>query len=130
MKYPNISDRVKAAIFDSLIIIFALFIVSDLLLRFSEVSGDIKLIIFILVFFLYDPIAVAFFGGTVGHHINKIKVVREDNHNKNIFILSAILRFAVKALLGWLSFLTINSSETKRAIHDIISGSVVVFKED
>ena len=130
MKYPNIIDRVKAAIFDSIVLIFVLFVISDMLLRFGEVSGNIKLIIFVFTIFLYDPIGVTFFGGTIGHHINKIKVVKENNRRVNIPFHRAVLRFSIKFILGWLSFLTINSSKYKRAFHDIVVGSVVVFEDE
>jgi uncharacterized RDD family membrane protein YckC len=128
-KYPEIKDRVKAVLFDSLIIIFAMFIISDLFSRFDNVPNEYRMIAFIFVFFLYDPIAVAFFGGTIGHHINEIEIKRESSTEKNIYIHNALIRFAVKFFLGWLSFITINSSDKKRAIHDMISGSVVVYKE-
>ena len=127
VKYPEIIDRVKAMFFDFLVMVFAMFIITDVFSRFENVPNEYRMIAF--VFFLYDPIAVAFFGGTIGHHINLITIKRESNIKKNIYIHSALIRFTVKLFLGWLSFVTINSSDKKRAIHDMIAGSVVVFKE-
>jgi len=130
IKYPNIKDRVKSAFFDSLVVMFMMYIASDIFLRFENVSSGFRIGTFIIVSFLYDPIAVAFFGGTIGHHINNIKIKRESNMDKNILIHTALIRFLVKVLLGWLSLLTISSSDKRRTIHDIAAGSVAVFKDN
>ena len=37
-----------------------------------------------------------------------------------------MIRYPVKLLLGWISFLTINSNPKRRAIHDLASGSVMI----
>lgn len=130
IEYPNIKDRVKSAFFDSLVVMFMMYIASDIFLRFENVSDGFRIAIFVIVSFLYDPIAVAFFGGTIGHHINNLKIKREGNTDKNILIHAALIRFLVKVLLGWLSFLTVNSSDKRRTIHDMVVGSVVVFKDN
>jgi hypothetical protein len=42
----------------------------------------------------------------------------------------ALIRFLVKGLLGWLSFLTVTGSTRKRAIHDLLGGSIVMAAKD
>ena len=128
-KYPVLKDRIKAAFFDSIVIIIAMFIISDLFSRFENVPNEYRIIAFILIFFIYDPFAVAFFGGTIGHHINEIEVKRRDDISRNIQIHNALIRFLFKAVFGWLSFITMNMSNKNRAIHDIFAGSIVVYKK-
>lgn len=57
-----------------------------------------------------------------------LPVKKESAEDENIHFLAALLRFATKTLLGWISLLTITGNKRKRAMHDMISGSVVVFK--
>lgn len=124
--YPGVFLRAKAAIVDSIIIILLLLLVTDIFSNFENVPDAAKIIAFVLIFGLYDPIMVSIFGSTVGHRFNNLKVQKLAN-GKKINFLQAIIRFIVKALLGWLSFLTVSSNENKQAIHDGIVKSVVVF---
>jgi uncharacterized RDD family membrane protein YckC len=62
-----------------------------------------------------------------------IRVKRESNEQKNILFPLAIPRYIVKVLLGWVSLLTVSGSKKRKAIHDFLVGSVVVYakpKED
>ncbi len=95
---------------------------------FEHVPDNAKIIAFIFIFFLYDPIFTSVFGGTIGHMMFGIRVKREKNQMKNILFPLAIIRFLVKALLGWISLLTISGNKKRKAIHDFLVGSVVVFK--
>lgn len=70
-------------------------------------------------------IMVSIFGATIGHRMNRIKVQR-DNIDKKINFGFAIVRFIVKAALGWFSLFTVSTNKEKKAIHDIIAKSVVV----
>lgn len=58
-----------------------------------------------------------------------IRVRKISNTNKKINIGQAYLRFIAKTLLGWISFFTINSNAERRAMHDLASGSVMVYAE-
>jgi uncharacterized RDD family membrane protein YckC len=78
---------------------------------------------------LYEPITTSLWGGTIGHYIFGIRVRRNSNREKNILFPVAIIRFAFKTVLGWLSLLTVNAHEEKKAIHDSFTGSIVVFKD-
>lgn len=71
---------------------------------------------------------MTFFGGTLGHKIVGLKVKRESNSDKNINIIAAIFRFLMKALLGWISLVTVTSDDKKRAMHDSATGSIVLYK--
>ena len=89
-----------------------------------------KIIVSILIFLLYDPLFTSFNGGTIGHTIAKISVRKDNEADKYISLPLAILRFIFKALLGWLSLLTISGNENKKAIHDLIAKSIVIRKKD
>lgn len=127
-KYPGVFLRVKAAVFDSIVIIVFIGITTDIFSRFDNVPNYAKMIAFLFIFVLYDPIMVSFFGSTFGHKINNLKVQNLDT-GKRINIGFAILRFFTKAFLGVFSFFTVETNENKQAIHDSFVNSVVVYDD-
>jgi uncharacterized RDD family membrane protein YckC len=129
VKYVGVGDRVKAVITDSVVMIGLIIGLTYFFDSFDNVPESAKMIAFAFVFFLYDPLFTTFFGGTLGHLGNGIRVRRESNTDEKILIHSAFIRFVVKGLLGWISLLVISKSEKKKAIHDSIAGSVVVYVE-
>jgi uncharacterized RDD family membrane protein YckC len=58
-----------------------------------------------------------------------IRVKRESDEKKNILFPLAIIRFIVKASLGWISLLTVTGNSKRKAIHDYLIGSVVVYEK-
>lgn len=127
VKYVGVADRVKAVITDSVVMIGLIIALTYIFNSFDDVPEYAKMIAFSFVFILYDPLFTSFFGGTLGHLANGIRVRRSKNVNEKIMFHSAVIRFIFKALLGWLSLLTISGNEKKKAIHDIVVGSVVVY---
>jgi uncharacterized RDD family membrane protein YckC len=127
--YPGILDRVKAIFIDGIIIIVYMFIVSYIFSLFENVPDNARIIAFVFIFFLYDPLFTSLLGGTIGHMIIGIRVKRELNEQKNIQFPSAVLRYIVKASLGWISLLTITANKKGKAIHDMLVGSVVVYAD-
>ena len=97
--------------------------------NFEHVPDKARFAAFIFIFFLYDPIFTSVFGGTIGHMMFGLRVKRGNNHVKNILFPLAIIRFIVKVSLGWISILTVSGNKEKKAIHDIIVGSVVIFRK-
>lgn len=128
IKCAGVSDRVKAVVTDSVMIIIYIIAMTYVFASFDNVSNYAKMIAFAFIFGFYDPLLTTFFGGTIGHHTNGICVRRDKKPNEKILFHSALIRFVVKALLGWLSLLTISKSERGRAIHDMVAGSVVICK--
>lgn len=126
--YPNITDRIKSAFFDGMVIIVMLLITSQIVSIIGLVSVSTKMILLVCIFFLYDPISTSLFGGTIGHHILGIRVKRLDDESSNINFLKAIIRFVFKTLLGWISLVTISRKKKNRAIHDLIVNSIVTYK--
>lgn len=128
MSYPGILDRIKAILIDGFVLIVLILIVGFVFSQFQSVPDNARIIAFVSIFFLYDPFFTSILGGTIGHHVVGIRVKRELNEEKNILFPFAIMRFIVKASLGWISLLTVSGSEKRQAIHDVVAGSVVVYE--
>ena len=125
--YPGIFERLKAIITDGIVIVVFMFAVAHIFSLYENVPDNARIFAFVFIFLLYDPLFTSLFGGTIGHMIIGIRVKRESNELKNILFPLAILRYIVKALLGWISMLTIARNTKRKAIHDILVGSVVVY---
>ena len=126
MKYATLLNRVKAAIVDFLVLLGLGLVVSTILSKFVNVPDFVRVILFILIFILYDPIFTSTIGATLGHLFLGLRVRRSNNEDKRIIFPIAIVRFILKALLGWISLLTIAVIKKKKAIHDLVAGSVVL----
>ncbi len=127
--YPGLPERVKALIMDSVLIIVFMMLLTNIFSEFENLPLYTKKIAFVFIFVLYDPLFTSLFGGTLGHMRMNLTVRRIENTDKKIFFPLAILRYIIKFFLGWVSFLSIGSSEKNLTIHDKLSGSVVVYKE-
>ena len=74
MRYSGISDRIKAMFFDMVIIGVLMFFTTWLLGLFDHVPSEIRSIAFILIVFLYEPLCVSIFSGTLGHYSHNLRV--------------------------------------------------------
>jgi uncharacterized RDD family membrane protein YckC len=125
--YPGVFDRVKAIVADGIILLVFMFAASSVFSLFETVPDFIRVFAFVFIFLLYDPLFTSFTGGTIGHRLIGIRVRKEQDETSNITFLPAVLRYILKALLGWVSLLTISGNNKGRAIHDYVAGSVVVY---
>ncbi|MFH6944940.1 RDD family protein [Flavobacterium sp. FlaQc-50] len=123
-KYPFLLERIQSILIDSVLIVACMIIFSDILSNFKNVPDWLRAVLLIALF-LYEPIATTF-GGTIGNNIKSIRVRKNSDNTKRINIFQALIRYFIKLLFGWLSFITIFSSSKKRALHDIFSGTVMV----
>jgi uncharacterized RDD family membrane protein YckC len=124
--FPSLVTRIKAVFIDVLIMLL-IFTGSALLI---DVIGDVPDFVkgFILIFmvYMYDPVLTSFTGSTLGHKIMKLKVRKYHDPDAKISLGYAFLRFLTKGTLGWISFLTVTANKRKRAIHDMVSGSILL----
>jgi uncharacterized RDD family membrane protein YckC len=127
--YVGVADRVKAVVTDSFVIIAFMIIISYIFSTFDHVPDNLRIVAFIFIFFLYDPLFTSIFGGTIGHMMFGIRVKQEKDLKRNIIFPLAIVRFIIKASLGWVSLLTVSREIKKQAIHDTIVNSVVIYKD-
>lgn len=129
LKHAGVFPRVKAAIIDAILILMIIYTATLVLDGFETISGNTKGILYALIFVLYEPLFVCFFGASLGHIFCNLRVQKDDENGKNISLPFAIIRFLIKTFLGWISLLTISGNTKKKAIHDLIANSVVVFIE-
>lgn len=127
--YSDLTTRVKAAFLDGVLLVIMMFVFGSILNKFHIENLTVKKNGFVFIFLFYDPIFTSLFGGTIGHLMNGLRVRREDNEDKNINIVFALIRYVVKVILGMLSFFYISGNDKGRAIHDLAAGSVVIEKQ-
>lgn len=110
------------------LVLLGLIVTSVYVIDAAGLNGAGPRFIAIGVLLLYDPLLITVFGATIGHKILGIKVKRVRNIEQNIVFPLAMVRFIFKTTFGWLSLLTINLNIKNQAVHDFLSGSVVVYK--
>jgi uncharacterized RDD family membrane protein YckC len=124
--YAILPYRIKAAFIDSVVMIALMYGISELFGLFEQVPDIARAIAAIFIFLLYDPLFTSIYGGTIGHSFSGIEVKQQEDITKNISFPAAIARFLCKALLGWISLLTVTGNEKKQALHDLLVKSVVL----
>ena len=124
--YALLIDRIKSAVIDSIVIIGFMYAATEILTLFNDVPNFVRIILFVFIFIIYEPLLVSLFGQSIGHSFAKIRVMKDDETKKKISFPIAIIRFICKVLLGWISLLTVSGNIKKKAIHDLIANSVVV----
>jgi len=125
--YPGVLMRVKAVIADSVFLVIFMVGITFMFNKFEYVNENLRIAAFLFIFVFYDPLFTSLFGGTIGHKMNGICVKRGTNHERNVIFPLTLIRFLVKAFLGWISLLTISGNEERKAIHDYMAGSVVLY---
>ena len=128
-EYPLLLKRIQALMIDFFLILITMAFLSQLVKLFNGVPDGVRMGAFIALIFLYDPLMTSMVGGTLGHRALGLRVRKESSEEENIHFFAALLRFAVKASLGWISLLTVTGNQRKRAIHDMIGGSVVILRK-
>lgn len=78
---------------------------------------------------VFEPLVVWLTGGSIGHHLSGIKVI-DKTTGKNLFLLKGVVRLVIKLLLGFYSMLTMLITKKHQSLHDLLSNSVVVFKNE
>ncbi len=125
-EYTNLFDRVKAAVVDGIVLIAMMFAASEILALFDNVPNFVRVVIFIFVFVLYEPLLVSIYGGTIGHSKLGITVRKDSDPSKKVSFFMALIRFVAKAILGTFSLFSVTSNDKRKAIHDYIANSVVI----
>ena len=130
-RYPELKTRIQSTFIDTMLMLGLMFLAATILDKINpsqdEEDGWIRGLIFISIWGIYEPLAMTI-GCTLGNYLMKIRVKRDSDNTKRINLLQAIVRFVVKIALGWVSFLTIHSNKERRAIHDLVAGSVMIEK--
>src|SRR5450432_2752269 len=124
-KYPQLTDRIQSTFIDTLLIVVLMFLFASVLDSYNNVPDWVRIAMFASLFVAYEPLCMTF-GSTLGNFIKGIRVRKNGDPAKRINFFQAIIRYPIKVLLGWLSFLTIGADPKRRAIHDMASGSVMI----
>lgn len=128
LTYPRLIKRVRAVLIDSILVLLSVFGALFLSNAAGVSSGVGKAMLMVAPIFILEPGLVAFTGGTVGHHLQRIRVTTLDG-KRNINIFAATFRFVVKFLLGWLSFIAVLTTTKHQTVHDLLVRSVVIHKD-
>lgn len=126
--YPPLLDRIKSTTIDTIILIACFYLLSDILSSINNVPDWLRVILFIC-FLMYEPLFISL-NATFGNYKNSIRVRNNNDTSKKLNIVQSIIRYFFKILFGWFSLLFILSNSKGRALHDIISGSVMIKIEE
>lgn len=121
--YAKIGPRMKAILIDAFVLMGA-FLVAALVGANLAGAGAASFLVWFAFWVLYDPLMVSRTGGTIGHHMQNLRVV-SDRTGRSPSLLVAFIRNVVKGLLGGVSLLTMAGSSRQKAIHDLIAGTTV-----
>lgn len=127
MFYPRLLRRVRAALIDSMVFLAVFAAWMMLLPTIVESHYLVKAGTLVMPLLALDPIAVAYTGGTVGHHVMGLRI-RDATYEKNIGILRALLRELLRVGLGWLSLIFVLITRNHQALHDIATSTVVLLR--
>ena len=125
IQYPLLIDRFQSLLIDSIVIILLMFILSSVLENFATLSNAVRILLFFVLWTIYEPMATTL-GFTLGNYIAGIRVRNFKNMSMKIDFFRSFIRFIIKVLFGWLSLITIFSNKERRALHDLVSGSVMI----
>jgi uncharacterized RDD family membrane protein YckC len=124
--YPPLIKRFQSLITDQVFLIICMVIISQLMDNTDEEStGAFRGIMLFGLFAVYEPFCMSF-GCTLGNRISGIRVRKFKEQDKRIGLFNSYLRFITKMMLGIISFFTVGSNPWKRAIHDKVSGSIML----
>jgi hypothetical protein len=127
IEYPTLSERVQSTFIDTVFIIILMFVIASQLNKYTNPPDWIRIALFFGIWVIYEPVCTSL-GFTLGNYAKGIRVRRISDSDKKINILQALLRYVLKFILGWISFLTIHGNPQRRAIHDLAVGSVMIRK--
>jgi len=123
-EYPLLLKRYQSMLIDAWLILF----VAIILFAINDENQTGKMIIqglLLLAILAYEPLLTAY-STTIGQKLMGIRVRDIQNPSKRISIANAYIRFFTKAVLGWISFISIHFNPEHRAIHDMAGSSVVI----
>jgi uncharacterized RDD family membrane protein YckC len=127
------SMRFNAGLFDLIIGVFAsMLVLSPIALTGGSWLTAAGILTFVatcaIILFLYMTVSVGFFGKTLGMRLFSLELVdAEENEYPTIHqaAVSSSL-YILSMALGGLGFVSVFFNEEKRAVHDLLSGTIIV----
>jgi len=123
---PTLVHRIKALVIDTLLILLIFTLTSLTIGDIGGIAVYFKVAVLIFCFLVYEPLLVSIRGATVGHSIMGLRIKNIQDRRKNIHFIYAVIRLFFKLLLGWISLITVLTNKNKRAVHDMLSGAIVL----
>jgi uncharacterized RDD family membrane protein YckC len=124
-RYPTFQQRFGGVMVDGMVFTISAIIVAYLIKDLPEKYDYVRVIIFIGLTAVYEPVLCAT-GGTLGHRAMKIRVRKQNDESKNINLFQAYLRFIFKLVSGFVSTFRWMNRKKNLTFHDFIAGSIVV----
>jgi uncharacterized RDD family membrane protein YckC len=121
---PTILRLYLSTVIDGVLILSTFIAVSFAVNSDSSIASYARIAVLAIMLFLYEPVMTSRCC-TLGQKISGIRVRKIDSYG-NISIPAAYLRIVIKIVLGFISLLSIPCTRDRRAIHDFVSGSIVV----
>src|SRR4051812_11112384 len=106
--YARIWPRTKAILIDGFILMGVL-LAAALVGANVAGSGAVAFLVWVAFWILYDPLMVSRTGGTIGHHVQNLRVV-SDRTGRHPSLVVAFVRNVVKGVLGIVSLLAMAGS--------------------
>jgi uncharacterized RDD family membrane protein YckC len=128
IEYPRLLARLQSNFIDSLLIVAVMFAFAGVVGNNETIPGWVKGVTFFSFWLLYDPILTAL-GGTLGNYMMGVRVRRVEDYTRKISFGNALIRFVVKVLFGWWSFIAIHFNKERRALHDLAAGTIVLGRD-
>ena len=127
--YPKLYLRIKAMLWDS-VVLWLLFLLLAFLTSYIPIKDKtLQFIILIALIISFEPLLTYFTGQTIGHRVSGIRII-DKKTNRSLNVFQCYVRFISKSTLGTLSLIMFVFSRNYQAIHDYLSGSLVVFDNE
>jgi uncharacterized RDD family membrane protein YckC len=126
MNYPSLLRRYLATTIDVVLIIFVLYLYAQSPL--SKTPSGSTAVWPMWLFAVYEPVCNRF-GTTLGQLLMGFRV-RTMKDRLKVPLWRGLVRLITKYLLGIVSFIKMPVHKQRRALHDIISGTIVVEARD
>jgi uncharacterized RDD family membrane protein YckC len=122
--FPSIFRRYLASAVDGLVVL-ALVLAVVYAVQGDGALGVLRVALLLVVVFGYEPLLTSR-GCTAGQWLMGFRVRRDEEPAERIGVPAALVRYVVKGVLGFFSFFAISFTRRRRALHDMVAGSVAV----
>jgi uncharacterized RDD family membrane protein YckC len=91
----------------------------------SPLVAQVSVIACIGALLLYEPVAIAVAGGTIGHVSLNLRIARAHDLGR-VSLVRALVRTVVTGVLGVWVFLAVYMTARCQGVHDLVAGTVVI----
>jgi uncharacterized RDD family membrane protein YckC len=120
-RYPSVVRRYIASVVDMSTVIFLIYLIVQVTGNLGSVGNAC---LFVGVLSCYEPIATVYYA-TLGQLLMRFRVRRASDLSQ-LDLSMAWTRAFFKYPLGFISFLSIPVHKEKKALHDLIAGTIVI----